>query len=155
MSGERQSRRRFLAALPFGALALLVGARPLKGHRRVAGVTWCGPHGGSERVTDWEHPEPREGIDASKVLTADKLSNPAAAPVYDQIREIPEMADGVRCHCGCAELPGYRSLLTCFEEGGMAQWCVICQGQAKLLYSRHKEGQSLERIRNAIDARFG
>ena len=45
------------------------------------------------------HP-PREGIDASKVLTADKLLNPAAAPVYDMIREIPEVADGtVRAVC--------------------------------------------------------
>jgi hypothetical protein len=71
------------------------------------------------------------------------------------IREIPEVADGIRCYCGCAVLPGYRSLLTCYEEGGMAQFCVICQGQARLAHRRHGEGQSLDQIRNAVDARFG
>jgi hypothetical protein len=137
MAGERQSRRRFLAALPLGATAFLLGARPLRG------------------LGSPEHPDPRPGIDASKVLTADQLGNPAAAPIYDMIREIPEVADGIRCHCGCADLPGYYSLLTCYEGDGMAQWCEICQGQARLLYRRHEQGQTLERIRNVIDARFG
>jgi hypothetical protein len=140
MSRGEQSRRAFLKALPLGALGLL-GLAP----RRLAGLG----------LFQAEHPEPREGIDASKVLTADKLTNPAAAPVYDLIREIPEVADGIRCHCGCALLPGYYSLLTCFEEGGMAQFCQICQGQARLAHRRHGEGQTLDQIRNAVDARFG
>jgi len=140
MASGKQSRRAFLKSLPLGTLALL-GLAP----RRLAG--WS--------PFQTEHPEPREGIDASKVLTADKLTNPAAAPVYDLIREIPEVADGIRCHCGCALLPGYYSLLTCFEEGGMAQFCQICQGQARLAHRRHGEGQTLDQIRNAVDARFG
>ena len=141
MAVDRQSRRQFLAALPLGATALLFGARPLRGLALL----------GDNQV---EHPVPRAGIDASKVLTLDQLRNTAAAPVYDMIREMPEMADGIRCTCGCADLPGYYSLLTCFEEGGMAQWCEICRDHARLVYRRHKEGQTLEQIRNATDARF-
>lgn len=142
MSIHRQSRRQFLAALPLGAMTLLLGATPLRGLSRLRGKKY-------------EHPDPRPGIEASKVLTPDQLGNPAAVPRYDMIREIPEVADGIRCHCGCADLPGYYSLLTCYEEGGMAQYCEICQGQARLVYRRHKEGQTLDQIRNATDARFG
>jgi hypothetical protein len=117
-----------LKALPLGAAALLgLGPRPLRAWSLFRAA---------------KHPEPRPGIDASKVLTTDRLVNPAAGP-------------GIRCTCGCAELPGYYSLLTCFEEGGMAQFCEICQGQARLAHRRHGEGQSLDQIRNAVDARFG
>jgi hypothetical protein len=37
----------------------------------------------------------------------------------------------------------------------MAMGCNICQGQAKLAHRRFKEGQDLERIRRALDARYG
>lgn len=100
------------------------------------------------------HPDPRPGIDASKVLTADQLQNPAAAPVYDMVREMPQIADGIRCTCGCAELPDYYSLLTCFEEQGMAQWCDICQGQARRAHRLFKDGKTLDEIRASIDARY-
>ncbi len=142
MSVDRQSRRHFLAAVPLGALTLLLGVRPLRGLALLEG----------HRLV---HPDSRPGIDASKVLASDKIGNPTAVPIYDMIREIPEIADGIRCHCGCADLPGYYSLLTCYEEGGMAQWCEICQGQARLVYRRHTQGQTLDQIRNATDARFG
>jgi hypothetical protein len=119
----------------------LVGSRPLRGLELLLG-----------RLT--EHPDPRPGIDGSKVLTGEQLTNPGALPVYDMIRQIPQIADGIRCYCGCADLPGYYSLLTCYEEGAMAQYCEICQGQGRLAFGRHQEGQSLDRIRRAIDARF-
>ena len=75
--------------------------------------------------------------------------------VYDMVREMPHIADGIGCSCGCSAMPGYRSLLTCFHATGMAMGCNICQGQARLAHGRFKEGQSLEQIRRATDARFG
>jgi len=36
----------------------------------------------------------------------------------------------------------------------MARGCLICQGEGRLAYRRWKEGQSLDQIRRAIDARF-
>jgi len=105
----------------------------------------------------FEHPEPREGIDASLVIseeTAAKFSD-EAAEIVGMIREIPHIADGIGCYCGCHVREGYRSLLTCFYEDGRGIACPICQGEAKLAYRRYKEGQTLDQIRRAIDARYG
>ena len=101
-----------------------------------------------------DHPTPRPGIDGSKVLRADQLHTPEAGPVFDLVREVPQVADGIRCHCGCAELPGYYSLLSCYEAPGMAQHCEVCQGQAKLVHRLHRQGWSLAGIRVAVDAAF-
>ncbi|MEO8226707.1 MAG: CYCYC family (seleno)protein, partial [Gemmatimonadota bacterium] len=70
-------------------------------------------------------------------------------------RRIPQILDGIRCHCGCATLPGFYSLLSCYEGDGMARMCVICQGQARLADRLERAGKSLDQIRSAIDARFG
>lgn len=102
-----------------------------------------------------DHPDPRPGIDGSKVMKADQLTAPDVAPLFDGVREMPHIADGIRCYCGCATIEGYRSLLSCYEAPGMAQFCEICQGQARLAHGRWKEGQSLAQIRRAIDARYG
>lgn len=106
------------------------------------------------RLAAGDHPTPRPGVDASKVLKADQLHSPEAAPVFDLVREIPQVVDGIRCNCGCAELPDYYSLLSCYEAPGMAQHCEICQGQAKLAHRLHGQGWSLDGIRVAVDAAF-
>ena len=138
-----RSRRRFLAACLTAAGSLLLGARPAwAGARRL-------PAGGP-------HPVPRLGITADKVLTSEQLADvPKAIPVFDLVREIPEVVDGIRCQCGCADNPGYYSLLTCFEGDAMARHCQVCQGQGRLTARLHKEGKTLDEIRVAIDARYG
>lgn len=114
------------------------------------------PHCATGHGAKADHPEPRPGVDASKVLTAEQLKGDAEMIVlFDAVREMPQIADGIRCNCGCATVPGYRSLLSCYEGVGMAQHCLICQGQARLAHRRWKEGQSLDQIRRAIDARYG
>jgi hypothetical protein len=101
------------------------------------------------------HPTPRRGITGSKVLTREQLSKtPALIPLFDSIREIPEVIDGIRCNCGCTNPPEFYSLLSCYEAKGMARDCVICQGQGRLAVRLHKEGKSLDQIRSAIDAKF-
>ena len=132
------SRRRFLTLL---SIALV--ARPARA---------MAASGSAQKP---KHPTPRPGITAAKVLPDAQLMDKSAAPVYAMVREIPQVVDGIRCNCGCADLDGFYSLLTCYERGGMAQHCVICQGQAKLAYKMHKEGFSLNAIRRAIDAEFG
>ena len=103
------------------------------------------------------HPDPRPDIDASKVMSREALGAfpDGLKDIYDMVREMPHIADGIGCSCGCSILPGYRSLLTCYYPTGMAMGCQICQGQARLAYGRFKEGQTLEQIRRATDARFG
>lgn len=134
-----KTRREFLGLLPLAALGPRL-ARP-------------GDAAGVRLV----HPDPRPGIDASQVMVREAL---AAFPdeiieIYEMVREIPHIADGIGCSCGCSAMPGYRSLLTCYYPTGMAMGCVICQGQARLAHRRFEEGQSLDQIRRATDARFG
>lgn len=102
------------------------------------------------------HPKPRPGITGAKVLTADQLAKSAhLVPLFDGIRAIPHIADGIRCNCGCAELPGFYSLLSCYEGDAMAKICPICQGEGRVAVRLAKEGKSLDEIRAAIDAQFG
>lgn len=132
-------RRAVLAALLAAAAALLP--------RRVAALPRRrGPH-----------PDPRPGITAAKVATADQLQgNREAIEVFDLVREIPEVADGIRCQCSCADHPDYRSLLTCFEApDAMALLCEVCKAEARFVHRQHKAGRSLADIRRAVDARFG
>ncbi|HSK21225.1 MAG TPA: hypothetical protein VK912_18870 [Longimicrobiales bacterium] len=141
------SRRRFLAAAATAMFAVLApAAAPAAAVLRdPAGRRGPG------------HPDPRPGIDASKVLGAKELSGfPHLVGLFDSIREIPHIVDGIRCYCGCADLDGFRSLLSCYEApAGMARFCEICEGEGRLAFNRWKEGQSLEQIRRAIDARYG
>ena len=104
-----------------------------------------------------DHPTPRPGITAAKVLKGKQLTgeHADAAPVFDMVRQIPHIIDGIRCQCGCAELEGNYSLLSCYEGHGMAGHCQICQGEARLAYRLHKQGKSLDQIRAAIDAKYG
>lgn len=132
-------RRDFLKVFPFGAAAAALLARPTALRANVV------------------HPDPRPDIDGSQVMTREELSgwSEDIIELYEGIAEIPGIADGIGCACGCSLMPNYRSLLTCFYADGMARGCHICQGEARLVIRRHAEGQALERIRRAIDARFG
>ena len=135
-------RRRFLL-LGLGSLA---GAFPFSGKLRALGL----PRFRSE------HPVPRPGVTAAKVLTAEQLADsPQVIPVFDAVRAIPEVVDGIRCKCGCAELEGFYSLLSCYEGDGMARHCPICQGEGRMAARLHREGKTLDQIREAIDARWG
>lgn len=133
------SRRQFLG-LVAGALAGFTPARLFA-------------MGRSALVTG--HPTPRPGITAAKVLTAEQLADtPQVIPVFDGVRAIPEIVDGVRCKCGCADLEGFYSLLSCYEGDAMARHCPICQGEGRMVARLHKEGKTLDEIREAIDARW-
>ena len=138
------SRRSFLVAAPLALAGWLLSPLDARGA--------AGPGNGRDN-----HPEPRPGIDASGVLPAEKIRaagfGDEVVEVFDMVRQMPQIADGLACYCGCM-LMGNRSLLTCYHEGGMALGCEICQGEGRLAYRRWKEGQTLDQIRRAIDARF-
>ena len=137
------SRRDFLRGCSMTGLAFLAGVRPAwAGIRRVRS---SGPH-----------PTPRPGISGAKVLTKEQLEDsPHLIPLFDSVREIPEIVDGIRCNCGCADVEGYYSLLSCYEGDAMARSCPICQGQGRMTARLHKDGKTLDEIRTAIDARYG
>ena len=103
------------------------------------------------------HPTPRRGITAARVLKANQLAgvDPEVVRIFDMVREIPQVVDGIYCHCGCAELDGNYSLLSCYEADGMAQACLICQGEGRMAFELHRKGKNLDEIRVAIDRNFG
>jgi hypothetical protein len=133
-----QTRRRFLSACSVAIGALLVP-------RRNAWARFASPH-----------PSPRPGITGANVLTKEQLADtPKLIPLFDSVRAIPQIVDGIRCNCGCTNPPVYYSLLSCYESKGMARDCTLCQGQGRLAARLHKEGKTLDQIRAAIDAKFG
>ena len=157
-SSAGPSRRGFLGLCAAAVVAVTEAFRPTWawGESRSASPQNRDCHGADHPQSATDHPEPRPGIDASRVLTPDDLADaPQAVPIYDKIRQIPEIADGIHCYCGCASLPGFRSLLVCYESNGMAKWCEICQGEGNLTYRLHTSGKTLDQIRAAIDAKFG
>ncbi len=105
-------------------------------------------------VSTFRHPEPRPEVSGALVLSADDV-RPESSDLFAGIREIPHIADGIGCHCGCGAMPEMRSLLSCYEGIGMAQFCVVCSGEGRIAIDMAAEGHSLDEIRSAIDRRFG
>lgn len=139
------SRRQLVLHSALGIVATLVG-------RVAAASAQAGVR--ADRLPD--HPTPRVGITGAKVLTAEQLTRSQhLVPLFDGIRAIPHVADGIRCYCGCAALNDHYSLLSCYEGDAMARACPICQGEGRVVVRMHKEGKSLGEIRTAIDAQFG
>jgi hypothetical protein len=156
MSKVLLSRRAFVASGLVAGIGTLVGATRFRrsscDHSSdrapfpFSGFS-CSDHG--------PHPTPRPGIDASHVLTAGQLKDAAlAVPAFDEVRQIPEIVDGIRCHCGCATDKKRYSLLSCYEGDGMAKDCHTCQGQGRMAFRLHSAGKSLAEIREAIDAKY-
>jgi len=145
---QQLSRRAFIAT-GLGAFATLLASSAVARAHTLA----CA----RGRRAGGPHPEPRPGITGAKVATKEQLADVAALiPLFDTVRAMPEIADGIRCHCGCADMPDYRSLLSCYEgANAMARECRTCQGQARLAGRLHDSGKSLYEIRAAIDAKFG
>jgi hypothetical protein len=128
---------------------------PLHTRRDFLSIVAAAVAGGSWR-RHGRHPTPRPGVDASKVLTAAQLeAHKDAIPAFDRARNIPQTLDGIRCQCGCSDLPGKYSLLSCFEDDGMAAECDVCQGQVRLAHRLHRAGRTLDEIRAAIEEKYG
>jgi uncharacterized protein with PCYCGC motif len=138
LHGGAWSRRRFVA-VPL----MLALAAPLDRVRRRLRLA---------RRT--EHPDPRPGVTAEHVLPADHFKDPKVAKNYDLAREIPEVLDGLYCHCDCSKSMHHRSLLSCFESE-QPSGCGTCQEEMKLAYRLHKDGKTLDDIRKAVDDRWG
>ena len=149
------TRRSFVMTAAGLLLAWLPGGLPPT-RRRVHRLSDVGGMFCGRAVRRGPHPVPRPGITGDKVLTADQLAGDTdLIELFDAIRGIPEIADGIRCQCGCSDPPTFYSLLSCYEGDGMAKFCEICQGQGRLAARLHKAGKSLDEIRAGIDARFG
>ena len=146
MDDRQIDRAAFLKrATGFFALALI-------DHRTMGRV-------GAIARTDLHHPDPRQGVDASHVLTTEELGDFAkkkrVASAYDAARAYPEIFDGLSCGCGCVEHGGeHRSLLSCYESK-QPTGCMACQEEATFVADLAKDKKSLAEIRTAVDKKFG
>lgn len=142
--------RRALVARSFLAAAALALPRVVWAQTR----RFTSEHGPRARGP---HPKPRPGITAAKMMTPAQLERRNdVADAFEGVRAIPQVIDGLRCHCGCAEIPGFYSLLSCYEgTEAMALICPICQGEGRMAARLHKEGSTLAEIRAALDAKYG
>ena len=97
------------------------------------------------------HPEPREHIGHEHVAPADRYeAYPRVAQVYRMAAASPHVIDGIYCYCDCSEHSGHYSLLDCFHDDHAAR-CDICLSEAAMAYRMDQDGESLDRIRTAID----
>lgn len=131
------------AAVALGLAALLTPVSALDD--RVPGdLLFAGP---GSKV---KHPTPRPGITASAVLDPSRVPK-RSREAYEAAKAVPEVLDGLYCHCHCAEHRGMRSLLSCLETE-MPLTCRICKGEARLAYRSARQGKTLDAIRAAVDA---
>jgi Protein of unknown function with PCYCGC motif len=100
------------------------------------------------------HPAPRQDLPADYVVRADNVPE-RARDEFTIAARIPQVLDGLYCHCECHERDGLRSLLDCFHGEGMATSCGICQRQATRAAELHDQGRTLSEIRKTIDREFG
>src|SRR5205085_662865 len=106
-----------------------------------------------------KHPEPRPGITAEKVLTAEDLgekSRKSVTDAYAAARQYPEIFDGLACACGCHGDATYqhRSLLVCYETR-QPTGCGGCQQEAAFVGKLAKDGKTLAEIRASVDKKYG
>jgi hypothetical protein len=106
------------------------------------------------RSGNGHHPSPRAGLTADDVAPASRYASyPRIAEVYQMVAQIPEVIDGIYCHCDCSKHSDHRSLLTCFQDDHGAA-CDVCLTEAALAFRMVGEGRSLKEIRKAVDALY-
>jgi hypothetical protein len=105
------------------------------------------------------HPEPRPGVTAEKVLKVEDLGEKPRKSVleaFDAARQYPQIFDGLSCGCGCEGEASHqhRSLLVCYETK-QPTGCAACQMEASFVGKLAKDGKTLVEIRVAVDKKFG
>lgn len=112
----------------------------------------------SRSAFDLEHPDPRPGITAEKVLSPEAVGAKRSKKVldaYEGARSYPAIFDGIACGCSCGGKNGtHRSLLVCFETM-QPTGCLECQNEAVVVGRLAREEKSLAEIRVAVDKQFG
>ena len=72
---------------------------------------------------------------------------------YQAAREVPEVLHEIPCFCGCMRNPGHQSNLDCYKDDHSSH-CAMCQDIALDAAKMHKEGSTIQRIRDAIVAKY-
>jgi hypothetical protein len=88
----------------------------------------------------------------AQVLAPDQFFGRAAV-AYEAAQQIPDICAKLFCYCGCDMTDKHRSLLDCYTCDHSAD-CQICQDEALLALTMHKDGKSMIEIQRAVDQKF-
>lgn len=81
-------------------------------------------------------------------------NDPKAQAAYQVAKDIPEVLAELPCFCGCMQNFGHENNLFCFrDEHGSG--CSMCEDIALDARDMHKQGLSIDRIKEAIRSRYG
>ena len=72
---------------------------------------------------------------------------------YEIAERDPTLLAQLHCYCGCDKAIGHKSLLDCYRDTHGSR-CEICVGEAHDAESMASRGVPVERIRDALRARY-
>jgi hypothetical protein len=79
--------------------------------------------------------------------------DPKAQAAYQVAKDIPEVLEQLPCFCGCMNNRGHKNNLFCFsDEHGSG--CEICEDIALDARDMHKQGWSIQKIKDTIIERY-
>jgi hypothetical protein len=76
-----------------------------------------------------------------------------AREAYQAAKDIPEVLAELPCFCGCAVNAGHKNNLFCFKDNH-GEECAMCQDIALVARAMHDQGDSVEKIRDQVIARY-
>jgi hypothetical protein len=77
-----------------------------------------------------------------------------ARMAYQAAKEIPAILNQLPCFCGCMQNFGHKNNLYCFKDSHGVE-CSMCQDIALDALQMHKNGLTLEQIRDHVNTKFG
>ena len=72
---------------------------------------------------------------------------------YEIAERDPALLSQLHCYCGCDKTNGHKNLLDCYRDTHGSR-CAICVGEAHDAASMTSRGVPVERIRDALRARY-
>ena len=72
---------------------------------------------------------------------------------YEIAERDPTLLSQMHCYCGCDKAIGHKNLLDCYRDMHGSK-CAICVGEAHDAESMASRGAPVERIRDALRARY-
>jgi hypothetical protein len=72
---------------------------------------------------------------------------------YEIAERDPKLLAQLHCYCGCDKSIGHKNLLDCYRDTHGSR-CAICVGEAHDAASMASQGVPVERIRDALRARY-
>ena len=87
-------------------------------------------------------------------LSPDLFADPTAREAYQAARDVPEVLEQLPCYCGCMQHFGHKNNLFCFKDEHGSE-CSVCEGIAIDARKMHKEGLSIDQIKENIRQKYG